>query len=110
MAEQESNWFSDTVGEVGGFLGGVLKEGMAGYIEVEKAKASNPANQAASQNATFDSPTVDQNPTARANQSVAQTANGAALTGLAKLTENPATLYVAGGLALVGLALIWRRR
>lgn len=106
MAEQQTSgwgWLND----VGGFIGGVVKDGMAGYIEVEKVKAANPVAQAADQNATFDSPEVDENPTAKAKQTVAKTANG---TGPAGLLENHAALYVAGGLALVGAVLLLKRR
>lgn len=97
----------DYLGNVGGWFGGLLKEGMAGYIEIEKAKASSGGNQAASQDATFDSPTIDENPTAKNGQSVATTANGGALGG--RLTSNPTALFVVGGLAIVGVALMLKR-
>ena len=60
------SWYDSGVN----FVGGLLEKGMEGYIEVEKAKASNPANQAASQDATFNSPTIDENPTAKNGQNV----------------------------------------
>ena len=96
----------DYISDVGSWFGGLLKEGMAGYIEVERTKAANSGSQAASQDATFDSPTIDENPTAKNGQSVATTANGATLGGL---TSNPTALFVVGGLAIVGVALMLKR-
>lgn len=105
MAEANSggDWLSD----VGGFFGGLVKEGMAGYIEVEKAKASNAGNQAATQEQTFNSPTVDENPTAKGGQSVAGT-SGVTLGNLTLPSQTG--MYVAGGMLLLGAFMLLKRR
>jgi len=104
MAQEQSEW---ALSDVGGWFGGLLKDGMAGYIEVEKAKAGSAGSQAASQDATFDSPNVNENPTAKNGQALATTANGGAI---GTLVQNPTALYIAGGLALVGAFLLIKRR
>lgn len=94
-------------GEVGSWVGGVVKDGMAGYFEVERAKATNPAASAAEQNAAFDSPELDENPTAQPNQGVADTANpGATVAGFSMDRQ---TMLIAGGLALAGVLIFMRR-